>query len=86
MEWFDDSTDAAAHKALNSLGTHIQSSAEKSGKLLDYQFMNDASYTQNILDSYGAENTEALKKVAKKYDPKSVFQKLQNDGFLLRKL
>lgn len=47
--------------------------------------MNDASYTQKILDSYSGE-TEGLEKVANKYDPNALFQELQGDGFLLRKL
>lgn len=86
VEWFDDDADDAAHYALNSLGKHVISSAEERGKLLEYQFMNDASYTQTILDSYGSENVNMLKDVARKYDPEGVFQKLQHDGFLLKKL
>ncbi|KAF2477645.1 FAD-binding domain-containing protein [Lindgomyces ingoldianus] len=86
VEWFDDSTDIAAHKALNDLGNSVQSFAQKRGKALNYQFMNDGSYTQKILDSYGTRQVDTLKKVAKKYDPTGVFQTLQNDGFLLRRL
>lgn len=83
MEWFDDATDEAAHYALNDLGTHIQSAGEKSGKLFDYQFMNDASYSQTILGSYGEDNFKLLRSVAERYDPKGLFQDLQNGGFLL---
>jgi FAD/FMN-containing dehydrogenase len=36
--------------------------------------------------SYGEDNVEKLKDVAAKYDPDGVFQQLQNDGFLLRKV
>lgn len=47
--------------------------------------MNDAGYQQNPLASYGAANLNTLKSVSKKYDPKQVFQKLQNTGFLVSK-
>lgn len=47
---------------------------------------NDASRDQNPLASYGAANVAKLKAVARKYDPSQVFQKLQNDGFLLWKV
>ncbi|KAF2198782.1 FAD-binding domain-containing protein [Delitschia confertaspora ATCC 74209] len=86
VEWFDDSDDEAAHKALNSLGTGVQCLAEDGGKLIEYQFMNDASYTQTVLESYGEENLKRLKAVQQKFDPESFFQKFQGDGFLLRKL
>lgn len=48
--------------------------------------MNHASYTQDVLASYGAKNLDRLSSVAEKVDPKKMFQNLQNDGFLLRKL
>ncbi|KAF2734805.1 FAD-binding domain-containing protein [Polyplosphaeria fusca] len=86
VEWFDDSDDAAAHKVLNDLGHSVQALAKGQGKALDYQFMNDASHTQTILDSYGSDNARFLKEVAEKYDQEGTLQTLQNDGFLLRKL
>ncbi|KAF7594710.1 hypothetical protein BBP40_008603 [Aspergillus hancockii] len=48
-------------------------------------YMNDASRDQNPLLSYGEENLVKLKAVSLKYDPSQVFQKLQNNGFLLSK-
>lgn len=35
--------------------------------------------------SYGQHNLERLKSIAKKYDPGSIFQKLQNGGWLVSK-
>ena len=49
-------------------------------------YMNDCSHDQDPLGSYGAENVAKLCEVSQKYDPGQVFQKLQHDGFLLRKL
>jgi len=52
-------------------------------QLLDFEFMNDASYTQSPLKSYGEESFTSLKAASEKWDPQAVFQKLQNSGFLL---
>lgn len=49
-------------------------------------YMNDASRDQDPLSSYGANNLARLKAIAARYDPSGVFQKLQNDGFLLSKV
>lgn len=51
-----------------------------------FVYMNDASRDENPLMSYGEENLAKLKAVSLKYDPSQVFQKLQNDGFLLSKV
>ena len=53
---------------------------------LPYLFMNTAGKEQDVLSSYGAENVEFIKATAAKYDPRRVFQSLQNDGFLIRNL
>ncbi|KAK3302991.1 uncharacterized protein B0T15DRAFT_260730 [Chaetomium strumarium] len=51
----------------------------------DFLYMNDCSRDQNPLPGYGVANVARLRAVARKYDPHQVFQKLQHDGFLLRK-
>ncbi|KAF2867471.1 hypothetical protein BDV95DRAFT_610863 [Massariosphaeria phaeospora] len=56
------------------------------GSYLPFLYMNDATRDQSPLASYPAANIAKLKTIAQKYDPKGVFQKLQNDGFLLSKL
>lgn len=48
--------------------------------------MNTAGGTQDVLGSFGAANVEAIRRTAAKYDPRGVFQNLQNDGYLVRKL
>lgn len=48
----------------------------------DYLYMNYASQYQDVIGSYGA-SAEKLKSVAKKYDPKEGFQKLQPGYFKL---
>jgi hypothetical protein len=64
----------------------IESTAEARGLLMDFQFLNDAGYTQSPLKGYGKESLESLSAASHKWDPEGVFQKLQNSGFLLSKL
>ncbi|KAI8635501.1 FAD-binding domain-containing protein [Xylariaceae sp. FL1651] len=51
---------------------------------LPYLFANTAGREQKVLESYGAQSVAYMRTVAAKYDDGSVFQTLQNDGFLLR--
>ncbi|KAI1387334.1 6-hydroxy-D-nicotine oxidase [Hypoxylon trugodes] len=85
-EWPDETGDAAAAQALKEFTEDVINLAKKKGKHLDFIFMNDAHTSQNVLGGYGAENLKRLRDAAAKYDPEGVFQKLQNDGFLLRKV
>lgn len=71
---------------MDELCSGMRNIAEGKGQLLDLIFMNDASVSQNVLASYGADNVRRLQETAAKYDPDGVFQKQQKDGFLLRKL
>lgn len=49
----------------------------------EYIYLDYAYETQNPLHSYGPDNLNKLRAVAKKYDPKEVFQKLVPGGFKL---
>ncbi|KAK7996415.1 hypothetical protein PG989_004455 [Apiospora arundinis] len=51
-----------------------------------FLYMNDASRDQDPIATYGSDNVNKLKRVSQDYDRGQVFQRLQNDGFLLRKL
>lgn len=62
----------------------VQTLAKDKGLLLDYLCMTFATASQKVLQSYGADNFRKLQEAAAKYDPEGVFQKWQNDGFLLR--
>ena len=86
MEWKDEADDVEAGEALSELTEGMRALARAKGRLLDYIFMNDASAGQNVLASYGEENFRRLRDAAARYDPDGVFQNLQNDGFLLRKV
>ncbi|KAI0454660.1 FAD-binding domain-containing protein [Xylaria acuta] len=86
VEWADKKNDLQAQRTLNTLDDNLRSIAKSRGELISYQFMNDASFMQTVLDSYGSDNLARLRSVAAHYDPTAVFQELQNDGFLLRKI
>lgn len=51
------------------------------GGLTDWLYMNYADSSQNVLGSYGVENVEELRRVAARYDPERVFQKLCPGGW-----
>ncbi|KAI1313125.1 hypothetical protein F5Y03DRAFT_390136 [Xylaria venustula] len=85
-EWPDDEHDQAARQAVSKLVRTVQSLAVGSGHSLEYLWMNFADSTQDVLSSYGSANLQSLRDVAAQYDPEGVFQSLQNDGFLLRKI
>ena len=82
-QWTEDKDDAVARSQIAQLIKSIESTAKSRGKLLPFQFQNDAWKTQSPLRSYGSESLSYLQKTSKKYDPDQVFQKLQNGGFLI---
>ncbi|KAI0138591.1 6-hydroxy-D-nicotine oxidase [Hypoxylon sp. NC0597] len=86
VEWTEQENDAAANECVSKLCSKMRKTARDQGQLLDLIFMNDASSSQNVLRSYGAENARRLREAAAKYDPERIFQKLQKDGFLIRKM
>ncbi|TGO61971.1 hypothetical protein BCON_0023g00290 [Botryotinia convoluta] len=86
VEWTSADDSNAAHLAVNSLGLGVRSLAKSKDAFLEYEFMNDASFTQNPLKSYGVDNMAKLQSTRQAYDPTGVFQNLQNSGFLLSRI
>lgn len=84
--WSDANQDNQAFQDVDNLRRSVEQLAASSGNDLQFVFMNDASPTQTVLEGYGPENLEKLRKTAAKYDPGKVFQELQNGGNLLRNL
>lgn len=66
---------------MNNMKSKLKDLAADKGLLLPYEFMNDASFTQNPLGTYGALYVEKMKAASSKYDPAQVFQQLQFGGF-----
>ncbi|KAL6710324.1 hypothetical protein ACN47E_009270 [Coniothyrium glycines] len=61
----------------------IEDVARKEGVLHKYKYLNFAASFQDPFAGYGADEVKALKKVARKYDPRGVFQKQVPGGFKL---
>lgn len=57
--------------------------ATKIGANKDWVYLNYALGDQDPISHYGKTNIDILKAASKKYDPKSVFQKLRKSGFKL---
>lgn len=49
----------------------------------DWEYINYADETQDLLGSYGADNVRRLRDVSEGYDPEQVFQTLCRGGFKL---
>ncbi|KAI1287910.1 6-hydroxy-D-nicotine oxidase [Xylaria venustula] len=64
----------------------VEEVAESRGLKIEYDFMNDASPIQTVLDTYGPANLQLMKYVSARYDERKVFQTLQNGGYLLRNI
>jgi hypothetical protein len=76
--------DSAAHEATKSLMGKIQNAVKQEESEIDYIFMNDASWDQDVIASYGEDNVRRLRKVREKYDPSFAFTYLAGGGFKLR--
>lgn len=86
VQYLDPKDDDAAHSAVSKVAAFVRTTAARMGLLLPFIFMNDCNWQEDPIASYGAENVARLKRVSKKYDPGKIFQNLQGDGFLLRKV
>ena len=80
--WFA-ADDESVHDATKGVLERIEDVTKEEGVYLPYQFMNDASYDQDVIGHYGSENVDKLWAVSEKYDPEGVFQRLVPGGFKL---
>ena len=71
--------ESATQKFINSVDEYTKSI----GQYKSFRYMNYAYPTQDVIDSYGQENVEFLRRVSGKYDPAWVFQKLVSRGHKL---
>jgi hypothetical protein len=85
-QWADPAKNEQGRKQIRELISRLKSAAADHGKLIDFDFMNDSNYIQSPLKGYGDANLAKIRDVATKYDPRKVFQTLQNDGFLISKV
>ncbi|PHH88230.1 hypothetical protein CDD83_7806 [Cordyceps sp. RAO-2017] len=85
VDWADASKDDLARSVSIETADYWERLSKERGLHVPHLYLNDASRDQNPIASYGAGNVQQLRKIAAKYDSARVFQRLQNDGFLLDK-
>ncbi|KKA18214.1 FAD-binding oxidoreductase [Rasamsonia emersonii CBS 393.64] len=83
--WQFASDDATAYNATRAIKDRIERASRAAGDYVPYIFMNDASWDQDVLGHYGAENVRRLREVQRVYDPDLVFQELVSGGFKLNR-
>ena len=81
--WENEEDDTRMYQMMSTVLEKIKAVAVSEGVQNDYIYMNYASQFQDVVSSYGSENKATLKKIAAKYDPTGVFQKLQPGYFKL---
>jgi hypothetical protein len=79
--WLKEEDDKTAYAASRAVLTRIEKITKRHGSYLEYQFMNDASWDQRVIEHYGAESVAFLRTVHEEYDPRGIFQKLVPGGW-----
>ncbi|KAG9199476.1 hypothetical protein G6514_008439 [Epicoccum nigrum] len=83
--WNNAADDEKVYKAMSDIMKQIKKQSIELGVANDWIYMNYASQFQDVIASYGNASKAKLKKVAGRYDPKAVFQKLQPGYFKLNR-
>ncbi|ATY62900.1 FAD binding domain [Cordyceps militaris] len=79
--WNDASLDATMEDARQQFIDAAVAVGKEHNTFSPFIYLNYASPKQDPLCGYGEENVAFMREVAKKYDPKGFFQKLQPGGF-----
>lgn len=79
--WGDSADDEAVHAIPKAIMDRVEQLTGKSAAHIEYEFMNDASWDQEVLKNYGPENVARFQAVSKKYDPSGMFQNLVPGGW-----
>ncbi len=75
--WFDESLDARVQRYLQTLIHNLDDGARRSGHDYPFVWLNNAGDTQDPFATYGyGKSLPRLRALARKYDPKAVFQRL----------
>ncbi|KAI1735302.1 putative FAD-binding oxidoreductase [Xylaria scruposa] len=83
LSWWWPWDDRTVHTDGQAIVGEFVSASEAADVSLPYLFMNDASWDQKVIESYGEVNVKKLKEVQRRYDPDHVFQRLVVGGFKL---
>ncbi|KAI9819105.1 MAG: hypothetical protein M1827_007261 [Pycnora praestabilis] len=83
VTWADLGDDAVLEAAAQTFLKQLEAQAKAAGVHYPFKYANYAAPSQKVFQSYGKANYANLQKVAKKYDPYAVFQRLVPGGFKL---
>jgi hypothetical protein len=81
--WNTAADDKTIYSFIDDFFAKVTAEAESKGLSNDFIYMNYSSHFQDVISSYSADNKAKLQKVASKYDPAGVFQRLQPGHFKL---
>ncbi|KAJ5951322.1 uncharacterized protein N7479_009735 [Penicillium vulpinum] len=81
--WNNSSDDNTVYAFVNSFLEKVLAEAKVVGVYNEYIYMNYAGMFQDAIAGYGAANKAQLKNIAKKYDPREIYQVLQPGYFKL---
>ena len=82
-QWEKAEDDVAMYAMITRVFRQIKKVAKEKKADSRYMYMNYASLYQDVLGGYGEEQRRVLRKVARRYDPSGVMQRLQPGGFKL---
>ena len=82
-QWNNAADDDKVYQVVSDIMKQIKESSVELGVANEWVYMNYASQFQDVIASYGDASKAKLKKVAGRYDPKAMFQKLQPGYFKL---
>ena len=77
---------ATAQALVEAYAAQLEQYAREKGGLKEYVALNYADASQDPLSTYGAANVQFIWDVAKKYDPKGVFQQRIPGGFKISRV
>lgn len=84
-QWSRAEDESIILEASRKIIDQAEAVAKENGTYIDFKYSNYALRDQDPLATYGPDNVEKLRSIAKEVDPQDVFQELQNDGWLLSK-
>ncbi|KAI1779467.1 Glucooligosaccharide oxidase [Hypoxylon cercidicola] len=77
----NESDDALVEAAMTDIVEKQRALLKSHGYLIDFIYLNYADISQDVFDSWGADNVAKLQDVSKKFDPEGVFQTMVPGGY-----
>ena len=82
-QYWDDTDEAIIESATQNFIKSVNYYTKSIGQFKPFLHMNYAYPTQDVINSYGRENVDFLRRVSRTYDPAQVFQRLVPGGYKL---